>query len=93
MLSTRRLSVEDSIGSPGRVKTQAIGAISVLTWDGLRGGISVAMALSEDYSRSLILKLTYCVVVFSIPVQGLTVGRVIRMTGGSSMDPPSSSEA
>jgi CPA1 family monovalent cation:H+ antiporter len=66
------------------VKTQAKGAIPVLTWGGLRGGISVAMALSlpANDSRSLVLTLTYFVVVFSILVQGLTVGRVIRMTSG-----------
>ena len=45
---------------------------------------SVAMALSlpANDSRSLVLTLTYFVVVFSILVQGLTVGRVIRMTSG-----------
>jgi CPA1 family monovalent cation:H+ antiporter len=46
----------------------------------LRGAISVALALSlpANDSRSLILTLTYFVVVFSILVQGLTAGRVIR---------------
>ncbi len=55
----------------------------MLTWGGLRGGISVAMALSipPSDSRSLVLTLTYLVVVFSILVQSLTVGRVIRMNG------------
>ena len=56
---------------------QSRGAITILTWGGLRGAISVAMALSLplDSSRSLVLTLTYFVVVFSILVQGLTLGR------------------
>ena len=56
------------------------GAARVLTWGGLRGGISVALALSVPASgpRDTLLALTYCVVVFSILVQGLTIGRVIR---------------
>jgi CPA1 family monovalent cation:H+ antiporter len=82
VLSARWLSVAGIIGPLGWVKAQSKGAIAVFTWGGLRGGISVAMALSlpANYSRSLVLTLTYFVVVFSILVQGLTVGRVIRMT-------------
>jgi CPA1 family monovalent cation:H+ antiporter len=93
VLSARWLSVAAIIGPLGKVSAQSKGAISVLTWGGLRGGISVAMALSlpADYSRSLVLTLTYFVVVFSILVQGLTVGRVIRMTGGPTPVPQSSS--
>lgn len=49
--------------------------IRILTWGGLRGGISVALALSlpESAERSIILTLTYAVVIFSIIVQGLTI--------------------
>jgi monovalent cation:H+ antiporter, CPA1 family len=84
VLGARWLSVAAIMGPLSWVKTQAKGAIPVLTWGGLRGGISVAMALSlpANDSRSLVLTLTYFVVVFSILVQGLTVGRVIRMTSG-----------
>ena len=92
VLSARWLSVAAIIGPLGRVTAQSKGAIAVFTWGGLRGGISVAMALSlpASYSRSLVLTLTYFVVVFSILVQGLTVGRVIRMAGGPAAAPGSS---
>jgi CPA1 family monovalent cation:H+ antiporter len=58
----------------------------LLTWSGVRGGISVALALSlpPGPERDLILMLTYSVVVFSILVQGLTVGRLARALGLSS---------
>ena len=56
------------------------GAIPVLTWGGLRGGISVALALSlpESAIKDTILAVTYGVVIFSIVVQGLTVKAVVR---------------
>ena len=44
--------------------------------------MAMALSLPASHSRSLVLTLTYFVVVFSILVQGLTVGRVIRMTSG-----------
>jgi CPA1 family monovalent cation:H+ antiporter len=55
-------------------------AIKVLTWGGLRGGISVALALSLPASpeREMILMMTYVVVVFSILVQGLTIGKLVK---------------
>ena len=56
-------------------------AIPVLTWGGLRGGLSVAMALSLPDSfeaKSLIVSTTYSVVVFSILFQGLTINRLLE---------------
>ena len=72
--------------------------IPILTWGGLRGGISVALALSlralgEDQAprgRELIVAMTYVVVVFSILVQGLTVGWLTRLwlpEGRKPLDP------
>jgi len=55
-------------------------AIGVLTWGGLRGGLSVALALSIPFnmSRDLFVVITYIIVLFSILVQGLTIGRFAR---------------
>lgn len=52
----------------------------IMTWGGLRGGISIALALSlsEEMNREMFLVMTYIVVVFSILVQGLTIERVIK---------------
>lgn len=56
------------------------GTTHVLTWGGLRGALSVAMALSIPTlpHRDLILGMTYCVVVFSVLVQGMTIGKVAK---------------
>jgi len=61
-------------------RTFSPGAVKILTWGGLRGGISVALALSipDVPARSTIITITYIIVVFSIIVQGMTLGRLAR---------------
>src|SRR5690606_34428481 len=64
------------------------GAIRILTWGGLRGGVSVALALSIPSvvsgvpvaEREIVLSITYVVVVVSIVAQGLTIGPLLRRT-------------
>ena len=60
----------------------------IMTWGGLRGGISIALALTltSEMSRDLFLIITYVVVIFSIVVQGLTIGKVAnRLIGPEGM--------
>ncbi len=53
-------------------------SLIILVWGGLRGGVSIALALSIDHdlNKNLFLAITYFVVLFSIIVQGLTVGKL-----------------
>jgi monovalent cation:H+ antiporter, CPA1 family len=56
------------------------GTFIVMTWGGLRGGVSVALALSltAQMERNLIVSITYVVVLFSILIQGLTLGTLVK---------------
>ena len=59
--------------------------LPIMTWGGLRGGISIALALqlTPEMNRGLFLTVTYGVVIFSIVVQGLTVGKLAKRLIGS----------
>ena len=79
VLLARWLSVVGAIGPVRRrLHGWPTGSIALLTWAGVRGGISIALALAlpEGEGRTEILAVTYVVVVFSILVQGLTVAKV-----------------
>jgi CPA1 family monovalent cation:H+ antiporter len=73
-----------SVGLPMLILSRFLpftrGAFPMLVWGGLRGGISIALALSlpEGPLRDLILSATYVVVVFSVVIQGATVGAAAR---------------
>jgi len=56
------------------------GSLMVLVWGGIRGGVSIALVLSmpEGEYKNLLLEITYIVVLFSIVVQGLTVGKLAK---------------
>jgi CPA1 family monovalent cation:H+ antiporter len=51
-----------------------------MNWGGIRGGISIALALSlaPEMQRELFLTITYVIVVFSIIVQGLSIGPLVK---------------
>ena len=78
VLGARFLSVSVPINLFRLRRTFQPYTVRLMVWGGLRGGISVALALSLPASpeRDLLIALTYGVVVFSVLVQGLTVGRV-----------------
>lgn len=82
VLAARLISVSVPILGLSFVQSFTKGAIPVLTWGGLRGGISVALALSlpDIEFKPLILTATYTVVLFSVIVQGLTVKTVVNRT-------------
>lgn len=80
VLLARWASVGASVGLFRPFRKLEHGTVSILTWGGLRGGLSIAMALSlpSDSHREVIVAMTYSVVVFSVIMQGLTVGVLIR---------------
>ncbi len=80
VLLARWMSVGVPVTVMSRWREFTHGALTVMTWGGLRGGISVALALSiptDLPERELILAVTYMIVVFSILVQGMTIKKVV----------------
>jgi CPA1 family monovalent cation:H+ antiporter len=84
ILLARWVSVIVPVTVVRRWRELARGTVVIMTWAGLRGGISVALALSlpAGQERESVLALTYVIVIFSIVVQGLTLEHVARRVTG-----------
>jgi len=80
VLGVRYVSVALPVKLLSRFKSFSPRVVEIMTWGGLRGGISIALALSLPLGpeREIILTITYLVVAFSILVQGLTVNQVVK---------------
>jgi CPA1 family monovalent cation:H+ antiporter len=80
ILLSRFITVAPAIALLRRWRTVPRGTIRVLTWGGLRGGVSVALALALPLGpeRDLVLSITYIVVLSSILLQGLTIGPLVK---------------
>ena len=79
VLLARFISVGLPVTFMRRIKDFSPNVVKIMTWGGLRGGISVALALSipSGPEREALLTVTYIIVVFSILVQGLTIKRLV----------------
>ncbi len=84
VLIARFVAVGGPVAVLRRWKPFARGTVAVLTWGGVRGGISIALALSlpDSPARPYILAATYAVVLFTVIVQGLSLQGVVRRTAG-----------
>ena len=78
VLLSRTLSIVIPARTILRKNTFSKGSLIVLVWGGIRGGVSIALVLSMPNSewKDLLLEITYIVVILSIVIQGLTVGKV-----------------
>lgn len=93
-LVARALSVGAMVKAVPGVRLDTPGAASVLWWGGLRGGISIALALSlpAGPTRDLLLAATFAAVLFSVLIQRATLGRLIervQRSEGSALAPAS----
>ncbi len=82
VLGARLIGVASAVKILRFRRTFSKNAVIIMTWGGLRGGISIALALSLATGpiRDLVVSVTYVVVVFSILVQGLTIKRLVSRT-------------
>lgn len=88
VLLARGAAVSIPIAILSRFRTFSKGAVPVLWWGGLRGGISIALALSLPAGevKDIILTVTYVIVIFSVLLQGSTVGWVAKRFVASEED-------
>jgi CPA1 family monovalent cation:H+ antiporter len=80
VLIARAVSVAIPMAALRRFRRVSPHAVKIMTWGGLRGGISIALALTlpEFQGRDMVVGVTYLIVVFSLLVQATTLGRVVR---------------
>ncbi len=90
ILLSRLLAIGTPMTLLRLVRSFTPGAVWLMTWGGLRGGISVALALSVEAGpeRDVIVAMTYIVVVFSIVVQGLTMEKLVKRLAPRSASVP-----
>ncbi|MBL4708556.1 MAG: sodium:proton antiporter [Flavobacteriales bacterium] len=83
VLLARFISVILPISLLKHQESKTMPTAKILTWGGLRGGISLALAMSLPAltSNEVILFITYILVIFSIIVQGLSIGKVVKLLG------------
>jgi CPA1 family monovalent cation:H+ antiporter len=86
VIIARWISVIVPVACLSRFRKFNLNVLLIMTWGGLRGGISIALALSIQYSHQydFIVAITYAVVLFSMMVQGVTIGPLIRRMRKSS---------
>ena len=89
MLISRFISVGSTITIMRQFRDFSPHVVKILTWGGLRGGISVALALSlpDSENRDLLVVCTYVVVLFSVLVQGVTLPALLRYATQTGQEP------
>ena len=81
-IAARWISISIPVGCMSFFRKFSPDVLMVMTWGGLRGGISIALALSlSGPYHDIIITITYAVVLFSIMVQGLTIGPLVKRLG------------
>lgn len=82
VLLARMLSIFIPATTILRKNTYTSGSLTTMVWGGIRGGVSIALVMSIPNSageiKNVLLEVTYIVVLFSIVIQGLTVGKVAK---------------
>ncbi|MCC5612510.1 cation:proton antiporter [Nostoc sp. CHAB 5834] len=80
VLLARAVSVALPLMALKRFREMSPHSVTIMTWGGLRGGISIALALSLPAfeSRPMVIGVTYIVVVFSLMVQATTLGALVK---------------
>jgi len=87
-MAARWISVIVPVGCVSLFRKFSSNVVLLMTWGGVRGGISIALALTVPTGpvRDFIVAITYAVVLFSITVQGLTMGALVRKLTGADND-------